>query len=60
MWRRRGGDFEEEFDGGLKVREVASGIRYGHDYRNAQKAAHMVFENGSEGFVRESNLIGVR
>lgn len=32
----------ERFEGGLEVREAASGI-YGHIYRNAQKAVHMGF-----------------
>lgn len=59
-WRRLVGDSEEGFDGGLKAREAASGIHYGHDYRNAQKVAHMSFENGSEDFVLESNFVGVR
>jgi len=54
------GDSEEGFDGSLKVREAASGIHYGHDYRNAQRAAHMGFKTGSEYFVLESNLIGFR
>jgi len=60
MWLRRVGDCEEGFDGGLKMREVANNIHHGNDYRNAQKAAQMGFENRSECFVLESNLIGVR
>ena len=30
-WRRLVGDSEEGFDGGLKAREAASSIHYGHD-----------------------------
>ena len=36
----------ERFEGGLEMREAASGKRqavYGHIYSNAQKAAHMGF-----------------
>ena len=46
-WRRLVAGSEEGFDGGLNVRETASGIHYGHDYRKAQQVAHMGFENSS-------------